>query len=481
MNLLTNAKWNTFSQAIKILAQLINIFYLAKLILPSEYGVMAIALVVVNFGMLFRDLGTNVSLIQRKAIDDSIIHTVFSLNIILGLIVCLLIVVVSPLMASYFALPKLFSVLFLLSLTFPISAFSSTHIALFSRESKFGLIAKIEITAALISLVIALVLAYLGYGVYSLVSQALSLSLITTILFCYFSSWKPKRFFSIDAAVFREILSFSGNLSLFNFVNYFSRNADTFLIGKFMNATTLGIYNMAYRIMLFPLQSLTFVVNRSLLPIISRYQDDVILIRTIYLNCVFVILLLVMPLMIGLALLSGPLIYFCLGTKWLMAADLLVWLAPTAIIQSLLSSTGTIFTAMGDTKILFRLGILGAALQVGAFLIGVNYDIVTFVKLYFYSNVLNLFPVMFFVLRIIDCSFWFFLKKIYIVVICTAIMYLSIDSFRLFYHGYNGSNSDLINFILQILIGIVSYAASIILLSSDVRRFVYKILQKSSS
>ncbi|WP_446912423.1 oligosaccharide flippase family protein, partial [Klebsiella pneumoniae] len=149
----------------------------------------------------------------------------------------------------------------------------------------------------------------------------------------------------------------------------------------------LGSYNLAYRILLFPLQSLTFVTTRSLYPILSKTQDDNETILNTYLNCAFIVLLITSPLMTGLAFYSQPFVEIIFGPQWHLTSDVLKWLGPTAILQAVLSISGAVFMAKGRTDTLMRLGILGTFLQVGSFLIGVNYDIGKFAMCYMIANI----------------------------------------------------------------------------------------------
>ncbi|HBT3065708.1 TPA: MOP flippase family protein [Klebsiella aerogenes] len=412
MSLLSNAKWNTFSQLFKVLVQVINLVYLAKIIPPSEYGLMAMALVVFNLGIMLRDLGTSAALIQRESISHSFINTVFWLNLILGVCLGFLIFVLSPFIAGLYEQPKLASVLVLLSITFPLSSCASAHLALFERDSMFKKISFIEISSSLVSIVVAITLANYGFGVYSLVFQAIVLSAMSSAQFWFASPWRPSFRPFINLIELKNIFGFSANLSLFNFINYFSRNADSFIVGKYMSAAILGNYNLAYRIMLFPLQSLSFVTTRSLYPILSRSQNDNELVSKNYLDCVFVILLIAFPLMSGLAFFSKPFVLIVFGEQWDLVSGILKWLAPTAIIQAVLSTSGAVFMAKGRTDILMRLGAIGAFLQVGAFLIGVNFSITTFALCYLIANIINFFPVMYCLLKLIDSSFFLFFKKI---------------------------------------------------------------------
>lgn len=108
MSLFNNAKWVAISQVVKVLVQLINIVYLARLIPPGEYGIMAMALVIINFGMLIRDLGTAAAIIQRKKIDDDIINSIFWLNLFMGIGIALSVIAFSPLVSSFFTNQNLF-------------------------------------------------------------------------------------------------------------------------------------------------------------------------------------------------------------------------------------------------------------------------------------------------------------------------------------------------------------------------------------
>lgn len=426
MSLLSNAKWNIFSQLFKVLVQLVNLTYLVKVISPGEYGIMAMAMVVSNLGFLLRDLGTSAAIIQRKEINNNLLNTVFWLNTFMGIGICFVISLSSQIFAEIYGQPKLTMVLILLSLTFPLSSCAATHLALLERNSRFKEISKIEIFSSAISLIVALTLAYKGFGVYSLVFQAITVNLCSAIQFWFVSDWSPKLNNIFNKDEFKKILGFSGNLSLFNIINYLSRNADSFIIGKFMSAAILGAYSLAYRIMLFPLQSITFVASRSLYPVLSKLQDDTLEFKELYFKCVFVILMITMPLMTGLAYYSHPFVLFVFGNEWGLTSDILKVLAPTAIIQSVLSTTGSVFMAKGRADILMKLGIIGAVLQVGGFLIGVHFSIQTFAAIYLFSNILNFIPVYFCLLKLLNGKFLEFFSSILPIIISTLLMLFSL-------------------------------------------------------
>nr|WP_081354923.1 lipopolysaccharide biosynthesis protein [Pluralibacter gergoviae] len=437
MGLASNAKWNGFSQFFKVTVQLVNLIYLAKIIPPSDYGLLALATIVVNFGILLRDLGTSSAVIQKENISYDLINAVFWLNIFVGFGLMVALVSISGWFSQFYHQPELVSVIILLSLTFPMSSCASVHLALLERESSFKKVSFIEINSSLISVVVAIVLANMGYGVYSLVWQAIALNAISAIQLWICSEWRPKIIFKGWWGEIKKLLGFSVNVSLFNIVNYFSRNADTFFIGRYMNVFTLGNYNLAYRIMLFPLQSLTYVTSRSLYPVLSREQNDDNKSRDIYLNCVFFILMISSPLMTGIAILSQPFVMLVFGSQWSIAAHILTWLAPTAIIQSVISTTGSVFMARGRSSLLFKLGVLGALLQVTSFIIGVQYDIITFSIFYLAANILNFPIVMMCVFKTIGGGFSALLRKIMPIIFATLMLIVFLMLARAYLNIYS--------------------------------------------
>ncbi|EJW5315564.1 oligosaccharide flippase family protein, partial [Klebsiella pneumoniae] len=267
MGILSNTKWVAVSQLFKIGVQLLNIVVLARLIPPSEYGLMAMALVVTNFATLVRDLGTSAAIIQRKDLSNQTINAIFWLNVSMGVGIGVIIVILSPLISFLFHQEKLITVLCLLAISFPLASSSSSHLALLERDSKFRSIAFIEITSSATAVILAITLAYMNWGVYSLVIQAITLACMSTFQLWYKSKWRPnvRKIFDFDEI--KGLLGFSGNLTLFNFINYFSRNADSMIIGHYMSSAILGAYSLAYRVMLFPIQNLTFVITRALFPV----------------------------------------------------------------------------------------------------------------------------------------------------------------------------------------------------------------------
>lgn len=397
MSAMSNARWLTLSQAARILLQLVSLAVLSRLLQPSEYGLLAMATVAVNFAYLLRDMGTGAAVVQKQDLTERTTNTVFWLNMGMGVLLAVVLMALSPFIAAYFRIDRLAPVLCLLTVVFPITSSSAVHQALLERASGFRTLARIEIVSSVVGLIVAVVLALLDFGVYSLVWQTLAAAICASAQLWLVSPWRPKKIW--DKAEFRSLLGFSGNLTGFSFINFFARNADSMVIGRVLGSVQLGIYSQAYKVMMFPLQSMSYVAGRALFPVMSRQQDDRPKMAVLYFRSLRLIATLTAPLMAGLWLLREPFVLIALGPKWADVPIVLAWLAPVGLLQSLISTTGTVFMSTGRTDMLMRLGLLGSILQVGSFFIGVHWGIEGVAACYLVANVLNGIPHFYYAVR----------------------------------------------------------------------------------
>jgi PST family polysaccharide transporter len=403
MSAVSNARWIAISQASRIGMQLIGLVVLARLLPPGEFGLMAMATVVINFAYLLRDMGTAAAVVQKESLTENTINTVFWLNVGLGLSLGIGLLAVAPLIAEGFHSPRLIPVLWVLALVFPVTSAAAVHQALLERESRFRLLARIEILSSFAGLIVALSLAYAGFGVFSLAYQALAAAIFSSSQLWIASRWTPKMQWS--NAEFKSLWRFSGHLTGFSFINFFARNADSMIIGRVLGAASLGIYSQAYKVMMFPLQSMTAVASRALFPVMSRQQNDVEQMAKLYFRSLRLIAAITAPLMAGLWVLREPFVEVALGKQWAEVAIILAWLAPVGFIQSLTSTTGAVFMAIGRTDLLMRLGLIGCVLQVGAFFIGIRWGIEGVAACYLVANILNALPCYALTLKQLNCNF----------------------------------------------------------------------------
>jgi O-antigen/teichoic acid export membrane protein len=383
-------KWTTLSQASRLGSQLLSVIMLARLLPPADYGLAAMAAVVTGFVSLFRDFGTAAAIIQKQNLSQKLLDSVFWLNVAFGLSLACLLGLLAPLIANVFSEPRLKEVLWVLLLTFPIASLGAVHQALLEKASHFRQLAIIESIAAFMSLIGAILAAWSGWGVYSLVLQALLVTSISTIGLWMVSQWRPV--FRWEAKEIRDLIGFSGNLVGFNVFNYFIRNADNFLIGRFLGASELGYYSMAYRLMLWPLQNISNVVGRVLFPALSSLQSNHDRLASAYIRATAAITLITAPLMLGFFVLREPFVAVALGSRWLPVANILAWLVPVGLLQSIGTTVGTLYLATGRTDVMFKWGVGTGLLVIPAFYIGLNWGAVGVAAAYAIVSMLLFLP-----------------------------------------------------------------------------------------
>jgi O-antigen/teichoic acid export membrane protein len=278
------------------------------------------------------------------------------------------------------------------------------------------------------------------------------------------SPWRPKKIWS--APELRSLWGFSGNLTGFNFINFFARNADSMVIGRVLGSVQLGIYGQAYKVMMFPLQSMSYVAGRALFPVMSRQQAERDKMAGLYFRALAMIATLTAPMMAGLWVLREPFVAIALGKQWAQVPIVLAWLAPVGFLQSLISTTGSVFMSTGRTDLMMRLGLLGSVLQVGSFFVGVNWGIEGVAACYLVANILNGLPHFYYATRELHTSLAGLLRVIWQPVMFSMVMVAVI--YPLFNMLSNGGHAPQTILITVTVTGVVIYGALIMLFSKAV-------------
>jgi O-antigen/teichoic acid export membrane protein len=413
-------RWLSVSQAVRQIMQFATTIILVRLLSPTDFGLVGMATVVTGFVGIFKDLGTSSALIQRKEISDKLLQSVFWINIFFGLNSTVFLFALSPLMANVYQEPQVEPVLKLLSLSFIISSLSISQQAILERNLEFKKLSKIEITATVSGAVTGIGAATLKAGVWSLIWQTLAIVTTTSTLLWLTTNWKPK--FIFDWAEAKSIINYSGNLTGFNIFNYFVRNADNALVGRFLGAESLGYYALAYKIMLYPIQNISWVVVRLSFPLFSKLQNDNSLFRSAYLEVTCAIACAAFPLMFGLLVLSEPLVMTVFGSNWRPVISLLLILIPVGIVQSIGTTAGVIYQAKGRTDWMLKWGITTGLLAVISFIIGLNWGIVGVAGAYAITVTLLSYPSFLIPFKLIDLKILDFVRYMVRPVICSTLM-----------------------------------------------------------
>lgn len=346
---------------------------LARLLSKADFGIIGMATTITSFILIFTDFGTGMAIVQAPSLSDEQLSTIYWFNIVIGGILSLITILISPLVARFYNQPQLMLILSILGLGFLLNSFGVVFDALFRRRFEFSTLVKINIISTILAGIIAVVSALFGVGVWSLVIQLLTQYLINGVLLWIRSSWHPKLRWKRDDLT--HIINFSLNLTGFNIVNYFARNTDYLLIGKLLGAEPLGLYTLAYRIMLLPVSNLSSIASQALYPAFSRLQSDKDRLSEAYLKSVRYIALITFPLMAGISLLSREVITIVYGSDWEGAILPLTYLALVGTFQPFISLYGTVILAQGFSSWYFRWGLIISTIMVVGFVIGIRWGI----------------------------------------------------------------------------------------------------------
>jgi PST family polysaccharide transporter len=346
---------------------------LARLLAPADFGLVAMAAVVIGFIEIFNDLGTATAVIQRKEPSRALLASVFWINAGFGLAATLVLILLAPLLGVFYREPQVAPIMQVLSLSLLLSGIGTMQKSLLERDLEFEKLARQEIGTTLFATLIGITAAFLGYGAWSLVYQMLAGNLVATLLIWRASHWRPS--WQFDWPEIRSMIGFSLNLTGGNIFNYFARNADKLLIGRFLGVQDLGYYDLAYRLMQFPLQGISAVISRVMFPLYSRMQDDARQFGRTYLKVASAIALISFPLMLGLTALAGPFVLTLFGAAWTPVIPLLLILAPLGAVQSILTTIGNIYAAKGRTDLGLWWTVGAGLLTVLSFVLGLPWGI----------------------------------------------------------------------------------------------------------
>ena len=461
---LKGIQWSSISQFSRQLVQYITTIILANILSPNDFGLMAMALVVTGFIDVFKDLGTSSALIHLDSINQVLISTIFWVNILFGLVFTLIIFLSSQIIAFFFNSNDIIPILKLVSFLFLISSFGILPRALLERELQFNKLAKVEIFSTIMGSFVGLSMAYLGYGVWSLIFQILVNNFFQSFLVVFIKKIKPKFQFSLISL--KSVSNYSLNLVGYNIFNYLIRNADYMLIGKYLGEGQLGNYYLAYKIMLYPLQSISLVISRVMFPIYSRLKDDLEKFKVVYLKTTNSIALITFPMMIGMIAISKYFVSVFFTNPWDsgLLYRLLIILAPVGLIQSIATTTGSIYMATGKTNWMLLWGILSGVVTVSGFFIGLNWGVIGIGISYLIVTIILLYPVFYIPLKIIQLKFLDFVSNFLRIILSCLIMYAILIGFTsLFLVGQEPK----IGFISLLIFGIILYPFIIFIIDKE--------------
>ena len=446
---------------------------LARLLSPEEFGIVAIVTVFISFFNILSDMGLGPAIIQNKELNKKDIESIFFFSVILAFFFAIIFFFLAPFIASFYNTPNLISVVRLLSLTVLFYSLRVVPNALNLKKLNFKKVGWVTVSTQLLSGILAIILAYRGFSYYALVVKSIFDGLVSFILLY---SLSPIRFsLKVNFEPIKGIAKFSTFQFFFNFVNYFSRNSDNLLIGRFLGPSYLGFYDKSYRLMMMPIQNLTHVITPVLHPILSNYQNDSENIYKSYLNVIKLLALIGFPLSVFLYYSANEIVTILYGTNWEESIPIFKILALSIGIQIVLSSTGSIFQASNRTDLLFYSGLISAIVMVsgicygifiGKSLVSIGYGLII-------AFIINFFQGFYLLIKVaLRCSFIAFLKVFIWPLISALILALLLSSL-----SFLSLKGFLLSLTLKIILSVICVVV-VNLLSFEHRKVFFFLYQK---
>jgi len=361
------------SQAIKLLLQAGSAAVLGRLLVPRDFGLIAMVASVTNFIALFKDLGLSNATIQRARVTHAQVSALFWINCALGLGATVVVASLAPLIAWFYHEPKLLWLSVALSINFIFSGLTVQHQALLRRQMRFKATAIISVVSLAAGVAIAILMAAFGFRYWSLAGSEFGASLLGCMMAWTICRWRPGMF-QKNAGV-RPLLTFGGHVTGFTVLNYFTRNFDNILIGRVLGPARLGIYARAYGLLMLPISQINVPLAAVLLPGLSRLQNNPHEYRKLFLRAVGAMSFVTVPIVVFSTFFAHDLILVWLGPRWIAVARVFQLLSPGAAVGAMVFAPNWLSQSLGRPAQQFRYALISAPVCITGFVIGIRWGV----------------------------------------------------------------------------------------------------------
>ena len=435
-------------------------FILARLLGPETFGLVALSTIFLNFLQIFLDQGLSQAIVQRQDIEKEHLDTAFWTNLGVSGLAAILSIACAGLIGDLFKEPQITPIIRYLSLGFLISGFSSVQEAIFQRKLAFKSLAIRSLVAVILGGIVGVTMAFMGFGVWSLVGQQLTNSFAQVLVLWWVSDWRPG--FRFSPQHFKELFAFGVNVMGMNLFNFLNRRSDDFLIGYFLGSTALGYYSVAYRLLLNLTQLLTVIISKVSLPTFSRLQEEPERLRNALYKGIELTSLITFPGFMGTVILAPEIVLVIFGEKWSPSIPVMQVLNLMGIIYAYFYFNAPVIMAVGKPSWKLALDFVQAVCNVFVFAISVKWGIVAVAAAYVIRSYLMAPLDIWVVWKLIRIDIGTYLRQGSVPLAGTIIMLIAIFIVKYFLSTLISSSALLV---LSIFIGIIVYVLSIFVIA----------------
>lgn len=359
------------AQVAKLVLRFGSMILLSRLLMPSEFGLIAMVAAVIAFAELFREFGLSSATIQREDITHQQVSNLFWVNAAIGLAAAILVAISAPAVVWFYDEPRLRLITVLLALNIFLGALGVQHQAILRRQMQFNSLARSDVLSMAVGIVVGVSMGVRGGSYWSLVGMALATSLTFLVAVWTSCQWRPAM--PRKKAGTRSLLRFGRDLYLASLSTYLSRNLDNILIGWRWGSEPLGLYNRAYQVFMLPVTQVVGPFGAVLSPALSRLQSDPERYRRYFRKTLAAISAITMPIAAICVMKPHEVVTLLFGPAWSGAGPILRVLSIAGVLQPMTTVVGAIYISYGRTRELLVLSLVSSAVIVTSFFIGLPY------------------------------------------------------------------------------------------------------------
>ena len=447
----TGVAWSTAEKVCSMLLQMVVSIVVARLLVPEDFGVMAILTFFTAVALVVVDSGFSQTLLRKAAPSDDDYKSVFAFNMAVSVALYLLFVAVSPLLARYYNLHIITKIAPVLFLLLPINALGIIQNTKLSREFRFGVLSRINFAASLVAGVVAILVAVYGGGVWALVAQRLTMMATKSMLLWWRGDWRGEGEFSRSA--WREMAPFSFRLMSTDIVSALYNNVAQLFIGKVYSTNTLGFFNQAQKVKDLTVQSAVLSVQTVTYPALAKIKDDAEKFAESFRKVLLINVFVMAPVSVGLLAVAEPLFRVLLGKKWLPTVPYFEIIALSGVFYPLAMVAYNVLKVHSNGSIIFRLELLKKAIMTAVLALTIPHSTMAIawglVAMTVVEFVVNFAATR----RYTMLSWWRMMRTLLPSLVVTVVMYLAVKAVGY----YTVSFAPAVQLAVQIAVGVVVY------------------------
>ena len=360
-------KWTTFATVNNSIVQIIKLSILTRILDSSNFGLIAIVLMVTGFFELFSGIGLFVALLHEKDVTPQQYSSIFWVNLFIGLGLFIIVILGAPLIATFYNESILRILLPLMGVQLLLNSFGRLFYTFKQRNLEFDFISKVNIIGAYIGSIITIILAVFDYGIYSLVYGILVQTFFIQLIYTLSGSCKYRVLFYCNISDIKSLMKIGGFQVGSQILDYAANKIDVFLIGRFFGMESLGIYNLAKELIQKPVQIINPIITNVAIPAFSRIQDNIIIVKDNYLKILKVLCSINFPIFICLFIFATPISIVLYGSTYIHVAVFIRILSVWGILTSIVNPAAILIVSKGRTD----LGFYWTIIRTSIYLIGI--------------------------------------------------------------------------------------------------------------